>query len=274
MSNLVSIDNLPTQFDVEQPSSISELVVPELVWDFPLPPHVDRERMMVNMSRLHKLHMVGAIASSRVMSYDGEVTTSIPNLVGINPDGSAMAGGLSMVNEVEASQSERSSYEFQGERLGVVHSTLGKAFLVHSINKPEIASQVSDLTQEKDKSSEEAWAICLDRAIRQSMREGAYKHLMRSGDALSVLLGAGIGLSCLAVSGVEIAGGQTPEFVGAYAFLQAFPSVIQLNIKRRFGGRMPYFNRRFSIVPFGLQPDRYVMTDALSRVPGLVTTRK
>jgi hypothetical protein len=111
----------------------------------------------------------------------------------------------------------------------------------------------------------------LDKALRQSIREGGRQHLTQRGTPtqrtwMYGLTTFNIGLPVMA----SIAEARLVEPLG-YAVIQMVPSVVQLFLKRNLG---IHPKRILSIVPYDAHPDRYVALNALTRVPGLIRTRK
>jgi hypothetical protein len=264
MPKYESIADLPRLSDVPEPADVSAFILPPLVWDLELPSHVDQERLVVNMSLLAGLHRVGAIACSGVGGYNGETSQTLPSIVGLNADGSAVAGGLATSKRAEGSRSKQQGYNFN---VGFVNTCIGQGIIAHRLNQSEIASQVADLVREKDKSSEAAWSTCLDRALRQAMREGAYGHLMKKGNTADRL--SGVACPSLVFLPTAVEASQAIPGIISYGILQTIPTILQAIVKKQYG-KLAYFDRRFSIFPWGVQPDRYAMVNALSRVPKLI----
>jgi hypothetical protein len=242
-----------------------------------LPPHVDTERIMVNVSRLKFIHRAGAIAADLVMGYEGDVTETTPNIVGVNADGSAIAGKSGVTKKAEKSKTNLiDPYEVESAYDGPLadyNATFGRTALVHRLNKPELASEVSDLVQHDGKSSEAAWAQVLDGAVRSSMREGGRQHLLYRSTAFTKVL-AGVTATNIAwfISGaVSLQPSAIDSFCGSvYMFAQMAPA-----LKQRFMQRQGVdLERRLSIVPYDMQPDRYLAVDGLTRLPGLIKNRK
>jgi hypothetical protein len=123
-----------------------------------LPPHVDTDRLQINVTRLNALHKVGAMTAGYVVSYEGDVTETTPNIVGVNADGSAMAGKSGTTNKADKSQTAYTDIEPIG-LIGdapMIMSMFSRPVMVHRINRPEAASDVVDIVRD-GKTSDEAW---------------------------------------------------------------------------------------------------------------------
>lgn len=258
MSKLMSISEL----------SERERVTPDLpmVWDFQLPPHVDAERLQINVSRLRLLHRIGAFAASLVTSYNGEVSEYTPGITGINADGSALVGKAGV-----AKKSDKSKGAYADIADEYCNENFGTTVAVHQLNKPELASQVADRKQASEISEEKAWANQLDEALRHSMRQSARDHLTRRNYAGLRAVGYWNGVYGVLGTIGAIAEVRPTIGLGVYAFLQTVPE-LERAARIKFFNENP--NRRFSLFPSIVQPDRYAAVNGLARVSGLVRAQK
>lgn len=146
MSKFVSFSELPETLKVEN-GRVNGPV--PFVLDMELPPHVDQDRLELNVLHLRAIHRAGAITASVVGSYEGDITQSTPSVVGINADGSAIAGRSAVTKKAQKSK------QFLGD-VEYADSEFGWTVLAHRVNRPEAADMVVERTR-KGESSEKAW---------------------------------------------------------------------------------------------------------------------
>lgn len=263
MSEFVSISDLPERLEIAGGTAQG---VP-LLWDMQLPPHVDIERLQINVSRLRGLHRVGAMTASHVMSYEGDVTETTPNIVGVNADGSAMAGRSGVKKKAEQS---RSSYYDLEKLPGHLSEIFGRPVMVHRINRPEAASTVADMTRE-GKTSEDSWGGVLDKALRFSLREGGRQHLTKRAPAFWRAFQYYIMANVVAGEVSQISEGQAGL---ALPITYMLAQSTHLGFRALLKSKGLESKQRISVLPFAAQPDRYIALNALSRIPGLISNRK
>lgn len=217
------------------------------------------------------MHRLGAFSASLVNCYEGDVTETVPSVVGVNADGSAIAGKAGITKKADRANGNC----FDPVRLHglpLAASTLGKAIATHTLNRPEIASRVADQVSEGANDTK-AWASQLDGALRESMRAGGRQNLLEKGSAFIKFISS-IGVGLLADSVQEAL---TSDYrwsaidLGIYALYQLEPQIYQVMIKKCYSLHLP---RRWSLFPYGMQPDRYVALNGLTRVPGLIRAQK
>lgn len=146
MQRFVNFSDLPESLEVKD--GRVDGPVP-LVWDMDLPPHVDLERLQLNVPRLRAMHRAAAVTASVVTSHEGNVTETTPNIVGVNPDGSAIAGKSGVTKKAKRSRQFNQGVDY-------IDSEFGWTALAHSINRPEAADMVVERTSD-GQTSEIAW---------------------------------------------------------------------------------------------------------------------
>ncbi len=250
--------------------------IDKISWDFSLPSSLDQERVVLNTTQLNRLQKIGAFRSSHFFEYRGGVSQYDTSIAGINRDGSGVAGKSLLVEESDLSESN-----LRDDATGL----LGKALMrdhfrtstIHKLNKDEIASRVVDYKQEKNISREEAWAKLLNMAVRQSMNESAYRHLVKRAhiskqtlDATVIGMNAGVIINNT-LEHDPVAVGTTAGILGmCYALTVAGAAIIN----KTFEGETYFSERRWSLMPFGgWQPDRYLAFSGLSKVSPLIRYR-
>jgi hypothetical protein len=267
MAQLQSLSSLPNGSEASM-QEVFDGQVP-VIWEVPLPPHLDTERMQINLTSLRFMQRTAAFAGSLVKEYIGEVSES-HSVVGINPDGSALAGKTKSVHKAQLS---RSGYVDQFNFPDRNKPEYGKPVAVHSLNRPEVVDRVIDLKQDGKQTDEGAWAKVLDASLRESMRQGAKRHLIKQGSPINRFMGAATAFN-VEWGAQEMAAGQAPiglcVYVGGHALVSLLDSMI---MKIRFGDPM-VSERRWSLLPYGMQPDRYAILNAVSRKPGLISVKK
>lgn len=277
MEKLVSISDLT--YEAHEAQRETEAFMP-MVWDMNLPSHVDTEKIGVKASALRMIHRAGMVNGSYVVGYQGDVTEVAPNVAGVNPDGTAVAGKSVAIIKVDRSIGayDDSFKNFIKSSLGEtdLDATFGRVDLLCLLNKPELASAATELVQSEDITSEAAWAKVLDGAVRESMRKAAKRHLIGRDNPLSYYLLGGMMTGFLPGAVMATAVGPRPSPAGVlefcvYGFAQASPFMARAGMTPEAKKKYP---KRWSVVPFGFQPDRYLALNALTRIPGMVKSRK
>lgn len=265
MSNFVSLCELPEQLRVTEHGKCDGVPVQ---WDMQLPPHVDTERLQINVSRLRVMHRVGAFAASYVRSYEGDITETTPNIVGVNADGSTIAGKSGITKKAKKAEGSCADPYSQSFR-PMVDDTHGRTVAIHKLNRPELASQVADRVSEGDNSNN-AWAGQLDLAVRESMRKSGREHLTSRANISDA---ACIGIHCLSL-GMLVESGSLQLAAFTYLFGQAAPELGPIRFRKLYGEDYNRPPRRWSLLPFGYQFDRYIALNGLARMPGLIRSQK
>lgn len=236
-----------------------------------MPPSVDAARLRLNMDALKRYHRVGAMSSGIVLEYQGDTTDFTPDVSGINADGSAIASRAGVLKKADKSKPavidpldipRYASREF------------GKPVVVHRLNKPEMAQNISDGVCNRGQTREEAWAQQIDASLRDSFRRAGRKHLKRRADLLAANVDYVICGAVGAFMAADAASGHVP-ISGALAWAggQGVITGVQAAWLKRDTGSTHLSEKRWSLLFSQHQPDRYLALKGLSRVYPLVSTR-
>lgn len=274
MAEYVSISELPQMQEVVSGThDPGNLDMYPLIWGVEMPTHVDTERMQVNVSRLQKMHKIGAFITSAIASYQGEVTESVPHIAGVDASGQAVASKTSVTRKAEKSKGSIGDITKTGNSM--VDACFGTAVALHRVNKAEIASNVADEIQSRKSSdSTQLWARELDDALRQSMRTAGREQLLAKGKNKFLIGMSGFVVFLGGKGVVESLGSPENLALGSLTYMihQAIPEIEFKN--QGLPRKEPLLKRRWSVFPYELQADRYVALDALTRLPGLVRAQK
>lgn len=247
----------------------------KLSWDFSLPPTIDQERIVLDTHSLSRQQNIGAIRSSHFTEYRGGSTEYDVEVTGINHDSTASAGKASVSKQADVSASG-----IQDDLSGFGSYLMRDYFKtqsIHHLNKDEIASMVVELRDEKQVSREQAWAKVLNSAVRNSMNDAAYQHLVdRKSVPMRVLDGAVIGANGGNI-GADIVM-HDPQMAGYLVGILGACYALTLGAST-FMNKCSYGDtflkeRRWSLMPWGgWQPDRYIALCGLGRVSPLIRYR-
>jgi hypothetical protein len=261
MARLVSVCNLPPASEVT-PDRALDGEVP-LAWELPLPPHLDSERIQVNLSRLHALHQVGAFASSVVTEHQGETSEFKDNIVGLNADGSATSGKSKSTYQVDPARTKL----IDTIPFGGMDVTYGRPIIMLDVNRPEAVQKVIN-AKDKGKSDEVAWAQVLDKALRESIamidrapkRRRLFEYLINGSVMTSGL--------------TELLASRPPTGWMYLAGANLLFAGMETALHKKLTGQTFLREKRWSFFVADVQPDRYLALKALSRMPGLVKAQK
>lgn len=171
----VESDFIPLpRVEQEQPSEYGEIRLN-------LPPFVDQDRIGVNVSRMDSLSRLSGFKRLTILGKTGEETSeTMPNIVGLNPDGSAMASkSVAKLSVPTFDSMSQTAYESRSQRRANV--TIG-------INIDEIAEKNRILGN--DARSPKLYIKEVDKAVRTGIRtEGNHnlvgKHTLNWLDLLN-----------------------------------------------------------------------------------------
>ncbi len=270
MSEFVTIANLLNLADVD-PVDILDHALPPVIWNMYTPPEIDTDRIILNVSAVQRYHRVGAMSSSIVIEHQGDRTEFTPGVSGINPDGSAIATRAGVVQKADKS---RTACLDPLDIPPSVRHIFGKPIVVHSLNKPEMAQNISSLVR-SGKSREAAWANQLDAGLRDSFRRAGKEHLMNRQPKLFNHLDYSLfGIWGGSIANDTLSGHATAFNAILWTSIQAaFTGWEAVNLKR-LTGSTHIDQKRWSLFFSGQQSDRYVALYGLSRVSRLITVRE
>lgn len=121
------------------------------------------------------LQKVGAVSCSVVREHQGEVSAFTPGIAGMQADGTALASKAGHAEKKPIGQTKAIIDPQINDR---IHGTNGRAVLVQSFNKPELASRVSDMARADSKTREQAWVDQLNSAFETTFRAGTQEVLL------------------------------------------------------------------------------------------------
>ncbi len=221
-----------------------------------LPSYVDQDRIGVNLTNIVKLNDWGGIRRLRVVGkYDMDKSTEIPEIVGVNSDGSAIASKKAAKVEVPTFESFSMNSDWHSSYI----ANRWKSVAIN-LNLDEITQTVRE--KPEGVRSAKSWARELDGGIKHPIRAEGHKNLlhdMESLDKYGLANIAFIGGFFSAVSYV-FHGEITPStFAGAWVG-NRLVSLVYAKLDSNF---------RFSLVP-GYQVDRAAILSVVSRTKTVV----
>ncbi len=155
----------------------SELIAdPELVqqqtdhrvdWELDLPQYAEPSRIGTNVAFLGRVARLSGIDQLTIGAYSGEQTSVEPEIVGYNGNGTAIAGGASVVT------ARRSTSEINGTAVTTARIDL---------NMAEIER---DLSERRALREPAAWAKVIDGELRGQVRDVATDALLHHSDTKS-----------------------------------------------------------------------------------------
>lgn len=246
-----------------------------ITWDFNLPGQLESDRILLNMNHLRRIQKVAGFASNHVVSYDGEKPEVQPVIAGINSNGTAQAGFLSLAKESIRSRQSLID-EFQKDLMTNYFATNVR----NELDKSHIISSIVDKRRKYMRNSgptnEEMWAEALDTHLQLSIRRAARKHLLgrggkglKIGEAVNVAAFTGAIAYCNAIGDFATAGELAGALIVQRSLLIAHDSAIN---HAQYGET--FLRDRRSYLFMEMQPDRYLALDALTRVNGLIKVKK
>lgn len=268
MAEFVSIGDLPSNEHVTM-GEVFDGDVP-LVWGIPMPAHLDTERIQVNATRMSRLHSVGAFSSSIVMEYQGDTSES-HCVAGINSDGSAVAGKSK--NTKKADNADSAAIVSQKFTQLGLDQDYGRGIAHHKLNRPELIQNVIN-QKSKGKSDEEAWATCLDDTLRESFRLAGKKHLMMRSTKGRRVFNCSYTAMIMGIAVLDASQAEPSASLAVYSGVYAASVGADLMVYKKRYGESFVRDRRWSVCISDIQPDRYLSLNALSRFPGLVTSKR
>lgn len=144
-----------------------------------LPEFVNTDNIGVNLRGLERLANMGGIAHVRVDTVEGDVSQFVPIIVGVNKDGTAIAGKAGVKTSVP-------TYTLDLEHLGSLSGWTPK-FLPHAtdwintrvtVNTNEVKNRIKDDSKWKNGvHSTEAWAYHLNKSVKEGVTDQGIKHL-------------------------------------------------------------------------------------------------
>ncbi|GEM_PF-5853166 len=241
--------------------------IPDLSWGVNLPEDM-ADSLAINMRAIRRIHRVGAFAGGIVMEYQGERTEYSHSVVSVEPDGSATAGKSVVLHKADLA---KPSIHYRSDVLTDKH-TYGKAAVTHELNKAEMASLVSDGLK-TGQTRPEAWADVLNASLKQSYVRAARQHLFlppnRLADTIAIVGLIETGPAVMMASGI-LQHDQNLFEVGASlaAVSQIVPGVVAKIMNADVA------DRRWSLIPFSMQPDRFALTAGIVATSSLVKAIK
>ena len=146
---------------------------PRIRVNLPFPSWVETDNVGINIPRTERLMNLGGIRHIRfVGDVDGEHTTAVPVSVGLNTDGSQIAGMGSLRESVKMQTLEQDGAP--SHRSSFRNSEWTSATI--RINLNEIQRQIHD--QNKNLRNAASWTPYLDKSLRWGIRKAGNEHLL------------------------------------------------------------------------------------------------
>lgn len=181
MAEYKTVASLPRLEEAQTIIDDGELIhVDEVVWDIDLPPHLNTERIFVNIARCRTIHKVGLFTGSVMTAYQGEVSEYSPSLTRMSSRGQIIPTFSSMTKQAAIARGD--TYTIDTSLIEPTPRTLGTTAIL-CVNKAEAARRVADiLHDDPGENSALLWGQELDIALRQAMRKAGARHLLDPGD--------------------------------------------------------------------------------------------
>lgn len=255
---LTPINELPPDFEQDSP----------VAWHFQPTTYLDQNKVGLHLRRTALVARVAGFAGVVVADYQGDQTTYIAesqSIEDVNFDGSV--AGTAKGTVVKAATERASLEEWQGS--AEIPDFYKWEHAKVAINRTELASRISTRIN-RGMSQETAWALELDHSLRRGIGQAALAKLKKSlqhhsEPLLTGGLGSVLGGDALIITSGNIAAGSA-LFLGASYFVQILGDQMTRGRLGFLGlpARAPNApKRRFSVLPFGIQPDRFVGAAAL-----------
>lgn len=225
-----------------------------------LPDYVDQDRIGVNLAGIARLCRLGGIQTLIVIGNTGEETSHvIPEVVGLNSDGSAVAS--KKIAKVTVPTFETKMYDATWRNQQIASRWIR---LNINMNIDEVALRVSE--EQEGVHSVKNWTQELDGGFKVPIRRAGNQNLLHDLGSLDRQVYAGLGLITALFAGLELANNGSPDLgldilkLGAAIAVTRAPLLIEALVNQ---------NYRFSIFP-GHQVDRAVALGILSRTKTLI----
>jgi len=257
MSESIPVSNLPGIIHL-QGNDCQEY---PLLWEMDLPSRIDTEKIVFNLSYLNKLHKIGAMVGSVIIGYYGPESNPIGGDQGHYPE-----------DEFDkVKKNERSVGICMDNFNPPINDVAGRTLVCHKINRPKLSSNVIKRTKVLKISEEQAWAQELDLAIRFSMRDAGYKHLVQRSPTTKKILDSTLLFGAVYTDALSISGTISLGFSAAYllAYSRTFKKADDLRNESGKDAKL-----RTSLFPGAMQIDRYFALNLISQIPGLVKAKK
>lgn len=267
MAHDIPISQLPSYDEKDDDTSVT--------WDFRLPPHVDAERLVLDLGHLRRIMAVAALRSIHIGEYNGQATTFTPGISGVDGQGTATAAVSGQLNPTEISKTYLiDDYTESADKFLMQYN--GKTRVAAKLNRTAIVSNVVDLKRERGLSSEAAWARQLNAALAESVRDGAREHLVGREESWFrkwFFRGGYSGLSVM--TGVDMYLEQTSSRPATYLAIGALWTAAHLAIEMNATKNKNLASeRRYSLTPFsGEQWDRYAAVQGMTRIAPMVRAK-
>jgi hypothetical protein len=164
-------------------AEIEEAKLPDIKMDLSLPEWVDKERIGINLRGIYTMCKAGGIEKLRVVTVSGEETSGfVPTVVGMNPDGSAIAGKTGFKKKVDTHLPGRSNSEHRstGIKLHDLYTgnIYGREWIDASVilNRDEIEERILG-SSDRSLRSTENWASQINSAIKGGISEAGKNHV-------------------------------------------------------------------------------------------------
>lgn len=161
---------------VEQAQPLDNLLI-----ELNLPQVVDQDRIGINVSRIDSLCRLSGIEALAIIGTTGEETSkTIPQIVGMNPDGSAVAS--KSIAKTTVPTSKRLQIAFKH----VDNMSLRNTQLNVFVNIDEISQTAAE--SKSGIREPKVWSENLDKELRTSLRKAGTENLIKYWDPYSKLM--------------------------------------------------------------------------------------
>ena len=246
---------------------------PSVLWNFRLSPMLeDPSAIQLNIARFHTLQRMLGVVHSSIVEYEGERTEYAPaGGIHVGIDGSVAA--THAVVEKQARGFKATSTNVTD---GAIQRPYDLGWAVHQLNRPELIDRIVAARRDRQKPAEQVWAHELDMAVRGSFRViAARRTLMDPNGSFHSMVSDSVGVTIpLGLVGNVVIMGGSPAMDAAYYGL-SYGAILfgEMMRNRHLSGDSLIRQRRFSVFMGGVQPDRYLAANGLTRLPGLIKYR-
>lgn len=268
MNEKVPLSVLPKLHEYDPDSAL-----PNMSWNIDLPASLDTDRIVVNARHLRHIQKIASFDANHVFSFDGKQAEYDHSISGVNLDGTAMIGFSKKLTPAE--KDKNSLYDFDRNNSLMRHYF--KTTPLHTLNKPALVDSVVGHRNRKDQiTSEEAWALELDRHLQTDIRVAAYKHLIDRATQINRILDVVFATQVIDLMTIGVMTNNTADLIGSvgiYCSMNACLLGIDSIHNKQSEDNTWIKYRRWSL--FGhMQPDRYIATVALTHVNDLIQYRR
>jgi hypothetical protein len=239
-----------------------------LAWQMPVPEGAcNAGNLLLDTTQVGLVTRLAGLGGVIVRGYQGdtsEYTVNATSVTGMLRDGTASGTASVSVSKAKTEKSELISQDDESPL-----RDYNWPVATVDMNRSEIASRIAD-KRRKGASAEGAWAGELNRSLRRGIVTAAASNLVPEQGA--DILNTGI-----VVGAFFIAGGGEGLVTPAAGYAIVFHSLVftaNSLANRLLTGKAMMERKRWSVFPFGVQPDRLALTALAASAKPMVTKQR